>query len=690
MIQTTLLVFLAAVTALTLSGKSRGRSNAEASRWLLFAGAAMGTGLWASQIVALQSAAGTQELEPHISLVVLAWVVCLLLSTLGMALTQAERQRAARLPLATLTLAAASLAGTWLLGRSVAPEVVAAVSLSSTFTASLPVLLSLGAGLVVATGNGSKPRPQRWAAMAAGAAATGVGIAMGQAHLVAQMETGLALHNGLGGTAPLSGLLLLAIIGTPLLLAGALGTCWLESRLQTSLEAAHAALQAEQLQDASTGLPNRVSLDVALSAALHLADSNKGQLALLYIGLDGFRQVNETLGKEAGDRMLLQMSRRLAEMAKPFLVARQGGDEFVILMDNSPSRNHLLDMANSVLELMGRPFKEGAQEVCVTCSLGIAIYPEHGGGASLLSHANVAMRAAKLMGGASYSFFDPRTVAQAREQNELVQGLRAAVNKSELQLYYQPKIHAPSGQITGVEALMRWNHPTRGMVSPDVFVPLAERFGLINTLGNWLIDEACRQARAWRDEGLRMRVAINLSVNQLSQPDLCARIEAALARHNINPSLLTCEITESVAMEESPYTAKALVDLGAMGVHISIDDFGSGYSSLGSLRKLPASELKIDRSFVLDIDTSEEARKVIEHVVNLAKTLNLHVVAEGVETDNQYQLLRRMGVDQVQGYLFAKPMSAKALALWAMNDMGPKEIQFRDSLFLSTDMHSEL
>ena len=285
---------------------------------------------------------------------------------------------------------------------------------------------------------------------------------------------------------------------------------------------------------------------------------------------------------------------------------------------------------------------------------------------------------------ATFTFFEPRMLGDAREQVELLRDLRQAAARNQFELYYQPKIHAPSGEITGAEALLRWHHPQRGMVSPAVFIPIAERHGLIGTLGQWVIDEACRQARAWRDQGLRMRVAINLSVHQLRQPDLAERIAAALKSQQVNPQLLTCEITESVAMEDGEGTMKIFEKLAAVGVNISIDDFGTGYSSLAYLRKLPAGELKIDRSFVLDLETSGDARAVVDAVVKLAQALGLKVVAEGVETEAQNQILRSLGCDELQGYLFAKPMSAKALALWAMNDVGPRTMEFRDSLFAET------
>ncbi len=225
------------------------------------------------------------------------------------------------------------------------------------------------------------------------------------------------------------------------------------------------------------------------------------------------------------------------------------------------------------------------------------------------------------MGGATYCFFEASMVAGRRDEAELLRDLRCAIEQRELELFYQPKIHAPSGQITGAEALMRWHHPQRGLVSPLVFIPLAERYGLINALGNWVIDDACRQIRAWRNQGLRMRVAINLSVHQLRQADLAKRIGAALRRNRLEPRVLTCEITESIAMDDSQDTLQVIEQLAAVGVHLSIDDFGTGYSNLSCLRKLPAEELKIDRGFVLDLETSGDARAIVDAVVKLAQAL---------------------------------------------------------------------
>jgi EAL domain-containing protein (putative c-di-GMP-specific phosphodiesterase class I) len=264
----------------------------------------------------------------------------------------------------------------------------------------------------------------------------------------------------------------------------------------------------------------------------------------------------------------------------------------------------------------------------------------------------------------------------AREQLALQNDLRLAIERNELQLYYQPKIDGRSGQITGVESLLRWQHAVRGFVPPDRFIPVAERFGLIGGIGNWVIEEACRQLSAWQKEGLHMRIAVNLSVHQLRQEDLVQRVRDAVWRHRVDPQLLTFEITESVAMEDTQETLQAFSQLASVGVSLSIDDFGTGYSSLAYLRKLPAQQLKIDRSFVQDLAQSSDARAVVDAVIRLAHALGLRVVAEGVETNEQRDILLGLDCDELQGYLFAKPMAARLLSVWAIG-----REDFRPSLF---------
>ena len=514
------------------------------------------------------------------------------------------------------------------------------------------------------------------------AALLGAGAIVSQALALAGAGRPAAAALPDAAVAPATMTLLAAMAGVQLLLM--LLACTIESRVRRRLDKARTDLKAHALRDELTGLPNRLSFEGRLAQAQQLADARQAQVALLVVALDGFKHINEDFGHEFGDRLLQRIAQRLRGLVTPHSAARLGGDEFLLLLHGEAGAQQAMALAVQVIDAVSRPCSVDDRELSVGCSVGLALYPQHGSMSALITHAGVAMRAAKGAGGSTYAVFDARMVVDTRDQAELMRDLRMALARSQLELVYQPKIHAPSAQITGVEALLRWHHPQRGTISPNIFIPMAERSGLIDSLGAWVIDEACRQARAWRDEGLRMRVAVNLSAHQLRQRELPQRIAAALRKHQINPDLLTCEITESVAMEDTEATLRFFNELAAVGVHISIDDFGSGYSSLSYLRKLPAGELKIDRGFVLDLASSEEARKIAEAVVQLAQALKLKVVAEGVETEEQYQILRQLGCDELQGFLFARPMSAKALGLWAMADEGPRSIQFSESLFRET------
>jgi len=433
--------------------------------------------------------------------------------------------------------------------------------------------------------------------------------------------------------------------------------------------------------DQLTGLPSLRAFEFALSEAGLAADIGGRNLALLVINLDGFEAFNQTHGHLRGDLVLCDVAARLRALAGPNAVARLAGDEFIVLLLSDPDPQQASTLAAQLIAEIGRPFEIDGRRASVSCSVGIAMYPQHGTVSTLTNNACAAMRAAKKLGGASFALVDKRMLKDIRDEVELLRDLRLAQERGQFELYYQAKIHSPSGEISGVEALMRWNHPTRGLVSPAMFIPLAERCGLINFMGRWVIGEACRQARAWRDQGLRMPVAINLSAQQLRQADLVSQIAGALRLHRISPGLLTCEVTESSAMDDMDSTIAVLTELANMGVHVSIDDFGTGYSSLSYLRKLPARELKIDRSFVLDLERSSDARQVARAVINLAKALDLKVVAEGVETEGQAHMLREYGCDQLQGYLFARPMTSQAMYLWAAFADGPRSMKFRDSLF---------
>lgn len=444
---------------------------------------------------------------------------------------------------------------------------------------------------------------------------------------------------------------------------------------------------ASARSSARGGLLSGDQIGPALDAAVARCDAQGGMLCLLLINLDNLQAVNDGYGHRQADRLIGEATQRLRTLAgQHAALARMGGVEFLMLVHADLAS--ACDLAGRICEVLARPFAvPDRADAAISCSIGLAAYPLHGARPRLIGHAAVAMRQVKQAGGGDYMVFDPTTAVDLRAQAELLADLRQAVVRGQLELFYQPKVDARSLQITAAEALLRWHHPRRGMISPAVFIPLAERHGLIGAIGNWVIEDATRQAAVWRGQGLRMRVAINISPYQMRQDDLVDRLQAALARHQLQPGRFTCEITESVAMEDTQVTQRSFERMRRAGLHVSIDDFGVGQASLSYLRRLPAAELKIDASFVQDLGQSEDARSIIDAVVRLAHALGLRVVAEGVETERQRDLLVQLDCDELQGYLFAKPMSAAQLAVWAQladEQPPPQAVDFRPSLFQET------
>jgi diguanylate cyclase len=460
--------------------------------------------------------------------------------------------------------------------------------------------------------------------------------------------------------------------------------------LAVSLRQARRQRQAERLQaapsadvDVLTSLPNRTALEARLAQAVARCDAERRRLALLLINLDGFKPVNATYGHQVGDQLLKHASRRMRRLMQPKdMLARLGSDVFAVLLTQQTEREPLTRLAERLIDAVGQPYRLGTKEVNLTCSVGIAMYPDHGDAERLIARGETAVQTAKRAGGARLGVFTAEMDEDMSSDLELLRDFRQALDNDGLTLVYQPKIDAASGRITAAEALLRWKHATRGDVPPTIFVTLAERFGLVTRLGDWVIDRACRQAGLWAQAGLNMRVAINLSAQHLREPDLAQRVGQALSRNRIEPSRLTCEITETLAMENTQSTQATLAQLGLIGVHLSIDDFGTGYSSLSYLRKLPAKEVKIDRSFVMDLERSADARAVVDAVVKLAHALGKRVVAEGVETIKQRRILTEMGCDELQGFLFAQPMAPADLLQWAIDARDSDEDAFRSSLYV--------
>lgn len=453
--------------------------------------------------------------------------------------------------------------------------------------------------------------------------------------------------------------------------------------LSADLDKVARELSQAQTSDPVTGALTLAKFDAILEEACHRSDASGRPLAVIYLDLDHFRSANDAFGRIVGDLVLKQVAQRITEVigAAPPL-ARLTGDEFALLVDGQ-----LVDakrVAKTFLAQLSKPFSVTTQQVRLTCSVGIAMYPDQGSRRNILEKAATATRTVKLQGGDGFAEYSQEAVDARRESAKLLHDLRGAVERKEFELFYQPKIDAHSLQITAVEALIRWRHPQLGMVSPNSFIALAERYGVIQEIGRWVIEEACRQAQIWRGQGLRMRIAVNISGHQLRQDDFAEHLASVLSSTQTLPSRFTCEITESIAMEDTTSTILAFDRLGELGVHVSIDDFGTGHSSLASLKRLPAQELKIDRAFVTDLGTSEHAQFIAQAIVSMAHTLKLRVVAEGVENRKQRDMLVAMGCDELQGYLFAKPMPASELSMRATTDRSDMPALFRPSIYSDT------
>ncbi len=423
-------------------------------------------------------------------------------------------------------------------------------------------------------------------------------------------------------------------------------------------------LRHQAFHDALTGLPNRALLFERIGQALARARRNERSCAVLFLDLDRFKDVNDTAGHDTGDRLLMAVAARLRGVVRDGdTLARLGGDEFTLLLEDVEGPNEAVRTATRLRETLVAPLIIDGQEYRLTASIGIALgHTDHQRPEEVLRDADIAMYRAKEDGRVGYAVFDPAMQAKIVARLELERDLRHALDRQEFILYYQPIIDLRTGELAKVEALVRWQHPTRGFVSPSDFIPLAEETGLIRPLGRWVLGEACRQARAWQVAGTPVAIAVNLTALEFQHPDLAEEVAAALAEAGTEARWLRLEITESLAMRDVAATIDTLRALRAMGVAIAIDDFGTGYSSLAYLTRLPVSVLKIDKAFIDGLGTDEEETAIVAAIITLGHTLGLRVIAEGVETAAQAGLLRALGCDQAQGYHFARPLPAAAVA----------------------------
>jgi diguanylate cyclase (GGDEF)-like protein len=679
-----LIATLASFVALDLSRRMRGSAGDFRPLWWSVGSVVLGTGIWSMHFVGMLGFTLPIELGFSGWYTFLSWVAAVAASGVALWVASRPNYSLGRLGVASLVMGG-GICGMHYIGMAALqmapgilwqPVIVALSALVGVGASAAALLIMRNLGRV---STARRPAVQLLAALVMGIAICGMHY------------TGMAAANFAPDSVCLSanelhgaGLTVIVVLASCVLLLGTLLGSILEGRMQVvtqrlanSLENANAELtqanrelQRYAFTDALTGLPNRVLFEDRLQHALaRMARVNqplvKERVAILFVDLDGFKPINDSFGHAAGDEILRAAARRLGEVAGDGdTVARIGGDEFLLLLEGVSDAAEAAQVANRALRRLAEPFSLQDKPLQIACSIGIVVYPGQGEPDKLVANADAAMYIAKRAGGANYVMFESHMGSDVAAQLRLQSDLRRAVDLNQFELHYQPKMDGRDGSLSGVEALVRWNHPEFGLIGPAQFIGLAERFGMIVRLGDWILDEACRQIALWRAQGLSMPVAVNLSVMQLREVDFVERVERALTRHAVPASLLLCEITESVAMEDIRATHRTFEGLAAVGVFLSIDDFGTGYSSLSQLRRLPARQVKIDRSFVQDLESKEDSRAVVDAVIRLAHALGLSVVAEGVENEIQRDILLTMGCDELQGFLYSRALPASQLFDW--------------------------
>ena len=437
----------------------------------------------------------------------------------------------------------------------------------------------------------------------------------------------------------------------------------------TARKQAEKQLELLATHDTLTGLPNRALLNDRMQQMLESGPRNSS-VAVMFIDLDRFKEINDSLGHVPGDMLLCEVAHRLRNALRPAdVIARLGGDEFVVVAHCSSGETSASSIAGKLLSALATPIDVGGHAVVIGASIGISMFPEDGQSKEVLFQAaDTAMYRAKDAGRNGYCFFEPEMSVMAKTRMALGVSLRPALTRKEFELYYQPRIDLKTMSIVGMEALIRWNHPELGLVPPMQFIPIAEDNGLIDPIGQWVLEEACEQTRRLMDRfGRNLRVSVNLSARQLKRHDIVDQVKAALRRTNLPPNLLELELTESALIENIKLSAGILKDLKNLGITLAVDDFGTGYSGLAYLRSFPIDVLKLDRSFVLQQDEGISSVEFIKAFVDMAHALRLSVVAEGVETGEVLDFLRNASCDEAQGYFLAKPLKIEAFETYLSN-----------------------
>jgi diguanylate cyclase (GGDEF)-like protein len=665
-------------TALKLAARVAHSPSSVARVWLIAGGISMGVGIWSMHFIGMLAFSLPIKLTYSIPITLISLGIAILISCFALAIASGTNLTARRLCLSSLVLG---------LG-------ITAMHYSGMAAIRVTPLIDYDPGLVLASiviaitasfaglwlAFRLKSGDTRLIMLARLGAAIIMGVAISGMHYTAMAASMFSLNSICTGGVALDatwfavtlGLLSLALLAVTLITA--LFDANLDSRIRAHakrLEQANADLRYQATHDALTGLPNRGRVMERIREAIARYQDGSERFAVLAIGLDRFKAINDSLGHAVGDDVLRESAKRmLCVLHSADVVARMGGDEFVVIMRDARTREAVGTAAANILKALSTPYHGGGVELHVTPSIGVSIYPDDAPTAeALVSRADEAMYSAKRDGGSAFQFFSANMSVFTQERLEFENDLRRAVERNQFELYYQPQVDVASGRIVGLEALIRWSHPTRGLIYPDSFIDLAEETGLIVPIGTWVLQQAVRQLRQWHRSGLTaLRMAVNVSAVQFRQPDLMQTIAAVLSENHIPAPCLEVEVTESAVMTDAERSAATLMRLRDMGVQVAIDDFGTGYSCLDYLKRFPLSKLKVDRCFITDLCRSTQDESIVRAILSLGHSLNLHVVAEGVEMPAQLERLRQFGCDEYQGYLCSRPRPASQIELLFLGD----------------------
>jgi len=670
---------LASYAALNLATRITASKGRAAQVWLLGGAFSMGTGIWSMHFLGMLAFRLPIPMGYDVPVTLLSMLIAILVSGFALYVVSRDTLHWRRLLLAGTLMGTGICAMhyTGMAAMQMSPPIVYDPTLfaASVAIAIAAALAALWIAFTLRDNSGWMRYAKLGSAIIMGFAITGMhytGMAAARFAPDSVCLTGPLVDNSwMAGTiAGLTFVILCATLGLSILDARMASKT---AKMVESLKHANDELQRQALHDPLTKLPNRVLLEDRLDQALVHSNRLGTVCAILFVDLDRFKTVNDSLGHFVGDELLRAVAARLETLVRgEDTVSRLGGDEFVILLKEIGNTANAAAVAGKILEGLGRAFRVHTHELFITPSIGVSLFPSHGKNAqTLLTNADAAMYSAKKQGRNNVQVFAADMNTSFPERLKLQTDLRRALERREFELHYQPMIDIQRGRIVGMEALLRWRHPDRGLVSPAEFIPLAEETGLIIPIGRWVLEEACAQNKAWQNKGLgKLRVSVNISAVQFRQKDLLETIARALTQSGLAPEDLEVEITGSTVMQNASEATVTLERLSRTGVLISIDDFGTGYSSLSYLKSFPINTLKIDRSFIRDISVDKDDAAIVRAIIGLAHNLRLRVVAEGVETEQQLEYLRSLESDEYQGYYCSRPLAVGDFERY-MRDLEP-------------------